>query len=536
MAEQEFAKQAAAMGGDMSLPERPEGMTDEEYADYVCEQEFAKQAAAMGGDMSLPDRPEGMTDEEYADYVCELEFQKQTSGVSQEEMQAAQEAYAAEQAALAERYERPDGMSDQQFAEYLAEKAWEEAQKQSELMMDVKEEDEGAIGNISWEVDFKDLVFSEDDGFGSGSFGCVFRGLYFGTDVAIKKLIYPEDMDIQKYIDREMEVLRGMRHPNIVQLLGLCVHNDDLYLITDFLKEGNLRHFLKDMTKIIPWRRRVIWAKDTVKALSYMHSKGILHRDIKSKNLLLDDGAKKIKLCDFGFARRFEDKFKRRMTICGTDCWMAPEIVMGMEYDWMADVYSLGVVMLEIITRISATKFPRRVEEAYALDRKEMNKLIPSDAPPEFVALAFTAADKDPKNRFTLNVLLEKLSAIAATLPEEDISVKITNPDDVWSFQKKEIPKWEEKLPETEEEVKVYKEFMKERYNIKKFNEQGELIEHLQRQIDELVAGNMKLDSENVRLKALIEQLFNELSNFGSQLKRSGPSTPRGKRSITVSV
>eukprot|EP01088_Endostelium_zonatum_P006614 TRINITY_DN1874_c0_g1_i2.p1 TRINITY_DN1874_c0_g1~~TRINITY_DN1874_c0_g1_i2.p1 ORF type:complete len:247 (-),score=64.71 TRINITY_DN1874_c0_g1_i2:28-768(-) len=154
-------------------------------------------------------------------------------------------------------------------AEEAAERAWQEAQhkaaQEAAASITEEEEDEGAIGNMTWEIDWSDLTFndSEDDAMAKGAFGSVYRGLYFGTPVAIKKLNYPmNDPDMQKYIAREMEVLVGVRHPNIVQLLGVSrkpitkggSEGGELYLVTDFLREGNLRQLLKDKRIPVSWR------------------------------------------------------------------------------------------------------------------------------------------------------------------------------------------------------------------------------------------------------------------------------------------
>lgn len=125
-----------------------------------------------------------------------------------------------------------------------------------------------------WKIPFQELEFGER--IGKGNFGEVYKGTYLGTDVAIKRLFFVDDDFMQKYIEREMDTLTQLNHPNIVQLMGLCIGMDDLYIITEFVKGGNLHSKLEDKSTDMSWKLRVSILRDVALAMNYLHAKGTL--------------------------------------------------------------------------------------------------------------------------------------------------------------------------------------------------------------------------------------------------------------------
>ncbi|KAF2071323.1 hypothetical protein CYY_007354 [Polysphondylium violaceum] len=249
----------------------------------------------------------------------------------------------------------------------------------------------GCPNSSLWNVEYEELVFKEV--IGKGNFGCVYRGTYLGVEVAIKQIPTFDDPDYCKYTEREVRALRYIRHPFVVHFFGVCKHSSGFYLVTEFIEGLDLRRFVKisSLPSATPptWESRVMIALDIAKTLLFLHSKGILHRDLKSKNVLLDIPRNVTKICDFGFARMgsqysngddsssSEDEDEsdhhasaggadqvykrngngkpasyrlRRMSICGTPSFMAPEILLQQKYDWSVDVFSFGVVLAELLT------------------------------------------------------------------------------------------------------------------------------------------------------------------------------------------
>ncbi|ELR17959.1 serine/threonineprotein kinase, putative [Acanthamoeba castellanii str. Neff] len=268
--------------------------------------------------------------------------------------------------------------------------------------------DEGLISNLdeAWNINYEDLDFGKE--IGKGGFGSVYEGEYFGTPVAIKKIV-EEDPDGLLYLEREVNVLKGMRHPNIVQFIGIAVHEGALFIITEYVDNGNLRKFLKDSKIVrhgIPSQPCKNW---------YLHSRNVIHRDLKSKNLLVGDNWR-LKICDFGFAR--VNASNRPMTLCGTDDWMAPEMIMGFQYDNKVDVFSYGIVLCELITRAKISDhLQRKPQEAFGLNVSQLEKLIPADCPPEFAQVAIDCCGYEPSARPSFKDVIRRLKPIMKTLP-----------------------------------------------------------------------------------------------------------------------
>jgi len=278
---------------------------------------------------------------------------------------------------------------------------------------------EGLIENLedAWNIDFSDLEFEKK--IGKGAFGEVYEGRYFGTPVAIKR-VFDTDEDSLLYLEREINVLKGMRHPNIVQFIGIS--KDDargFHIVTEFVGGGDLRKKLKDPSVPMTWRLKADLAHQIACAVAYLHSRSIIHRDLKSKNLLVDTNWK-IKVCDFGFARTAQ-KSARPMTICGTGEWMAPEIILGQAYSQKADVFSFGIVMCEIISRKKiTTELQRSALDAFGLDVDKFLNLVPDDCPMELQSIALECCVFEPDHRPAFKQLIPRLSTVIKSLPRDE--------------------------------------------------------------------------------------------------------------------
>eukprot|EP01091_Cochliopodium_minus_P014486 TRINITY_DN4920_c0_g1_i1.p1 TRINITY_DN4920_c0_g1~~TRINITY_DN4920_c0_g1_i1.p1 ORF type:complete len:517 (-),score=144.86 TRINITY_DN4920_c0_g1_i1:18-1568(-) len=258
---------------------------------------------------------------------------------------------------------------------------------------------------------------------GSGSFGAVYKGSYLGTEVAIK-LIKKEELRqeeiLLRFLQREIASLK-FNHPNCVQFIGICDKDDeDLYLVTEFVAGGDLRKYLKDKDYNLPWKMRIKLSYDAACALAYLHVKGLIHRDLKSKNLLVSSDWK-IKVCDFGFARTAPSGRERRpMTICGTQDWMAPEVMLGMPYNQKADVFSYGIVLFEIITRRKVSEFLQRdAQDGFAVNKKKFMEFVPKDAPSDFVNLAFECCSVEIDERPEFTEILDRLNNMEKEMPSQ---------------------------------------------------------------------------------------------------------------------
>jgi LIM domain kinase 1 len=286
---------------------------------------------------------------------------------------------------------------------------------------------------------------------GAGSFGNVYKGQpigaafnttsgltfiqgsYLGIDVAIKEVLPSNEYDVAKYFEREWRLMKECRHPNICLFIGLSRAPDPdnrIFIITEYIENGNVRLYIHDKMKPFPWRLRLSFATDVTRALAYLHARKCIHRDLKGENLLVTSNGR-IKVTDFGFARiaaRNEEESKR-LTFCGTDSYMSPEILLGDEFDLPTDVFSLGIIFCEIAARKLAddTHFKRHPPD-FGIDVDEVRKRASPDCPPDFVNLCLDCLSTDPMKRPTTRIILERLQQIEQDVllrPEEGENVHV---------------------------------------------------------------------------------------------------------------
>ncbi|KAK9669756.1 hypothetical protein RND81_13G152500 [Saponaria officinalis] len=198
--------------------------------------------------------------------------------------------------------------------------------------------------------------FSQANEIGSGSYGKVYRGtLATGQLVAVKRAEQQGSTNGGLEFKTEIELLSRVHHKNLVSLLGFCLEKDELILVYEFVPNGTLKGSLSGTSGIyLDWRRRVRVALGAARGLAYLHELAnppIIHRDIKSNNILLDENLS-AKVSDFGLSKSFADGGKGHMTteVKGTMGYLDPEYYMTQRLSEKSDVYSFGVLMLELVT------------------------------------------------------------------------------------------------------------------------------------------------------------------------------------------
>ncbi|POM70193.1 Serine/threonine protein kinase, partial [Phytophthora palmivora] len=203
--------------------------------------------------------------------------------------------------------------------------------------------------NDSLHVDFKELQIEEM--IGQGAFGTVHRAKWRGTAVAVKILVCQYlTADILEEFEAEVQIMSILRHPNICLLMGACLEPPTRCLVIEYLPRGSLWNVLRQDV-VIDMGKQYGFARDTALGMNYLHSfqPPILHRDLKSPNLLIDSSYA-LKISDFGLAR-VRAHFQTMTGNCGTTQWMAPEVLAAEKYTEKADVFSYGVVVWETVTR-----------------------------------------------------------------------------------------------------------------------------------------------------------------------------------------
>jgi LIM domain kinase 1 len=213
--------------------------------------------------------------------------------------------------------------------------------------------------------------------------------------------------------------MKECRHPNICLFIGLSrapSPDNRIFIVSEFIDNGNVRLYIHDKLKPFPWRMRMSFATDVTRALAYLHARKCIHRDLKGENLLITSNGR-LKITDFGFARiaaRNEEESKR-LTFCGTDSYMSPEILLGNEFDLPTDIFSLGIIFCEIAARKLAddNHFKRHPPE-FGIDTDELRKRASPGCPPDFLSLCLDCLATDPSARPTTRDILERLRLIEA--------------------------------------------------------------------------------------------------------------------------
>ncbi|KAL6848356.1 hypothetical protein ACP4OV_021650 [Aristida adscensionis] len=267
-------------------------------------------------------------------------------------------------------------------------------------------------GQDVWEIDLKLLTFGNK--VASGSNGDLYRGSYCSQDVAIK-VVRPERISADMYRDfaQEVYIMRKVRHRNVVQFIGACTRQPNLYIVTDFMSGGSVYDYLhkKNSSFKIPEILRV--ATDISKGMNYLHQNNIIHRDLKTANLLMDEN-KVVKVADFGVAR-VKDQSGVMTAETGTYRWMAPEVIEHKPYDHKADVFSFGIVLWELLTGKIPYEYLTPLQAAIGVVQKGIRPMIPKDTHPKLAELLQKCWHRDPAERPDFSEILE----ILQRLPKE---------------------------------------------------------------------------------------------------------------------
>uniref|UniRef100_A0A251V1N9 Protein kinase domain-containing protein n=1 Tax=Helianthus annuus TaxID=4232 RepID=A0A251V1N9_HELAN len=205
--------------------------------------------------------------------------------------------------------------------------------------------------------------FDPSNKLGEGGFGSVFKGLLSdGTIIAVKQLSSQSKQGAREFVN-EIGMITALRHPNLVRLYGCCVEGNQMSLIYEYMANNCLSRSLLGTDKMskakLTWPMRLNICKGIARGLVYLHDEShlrIIHRDIKASNILLDEDHN-AKVSDFGLAKLSDDGNTHINTrIVGTMGYMAPEYAMGGHLTTKADVYSFGILTLEIVSGISCNK------------------------------------------------------------------------------------------------------------------------------------------------------------------------------------
>uniref|UniRef100_A0A803NEQ1 non-specific serine/threonine protein kinase n=1 Tax=Chenopodium quinoa TaxID=63459 RepID=A0A803NEQ1_CHEQI len=217
---------------------------------------------------------------------------------------------------------------------------------------------QGGNNNEDIETDSSGRYERYNEIIGTGKTKTVYKGYdkEAGTEIAWSKIHITEDLEknegFLKLLLAEGDLMKSLDHENIVKCYESWVDNEEktIHMITEYFPSGNLLQYLRKHKSEDNNAEIKNWCRQILDAIAYLHSQTppIVHRDIKAENIFINEETGSVKLADFGFALRLEQETCNRKY--GTPRYMAPEVHKGKDYNQLADIYSFGLCVLEILT------------------------------------------------------------------------------------------------------------------------------------------------------------------------------------------
>uniref|UniRef100_A0A3P8QB39 Mitogen-activated protein kinase kinase kinase n=1 Tax=Astatotilapia calliptera TaxID=8154 RepID=A0A3P8QB39_ASTCA len=254
-----------------------------------------------------------------------------------------------------------------------------------------------------WEVPFEEI--SDLQWVGSGAQGAVFLGKFHGEEVAVKKVRDIKETDIKH--------LRKLKHPNIITFKGICTQAPCYCIIMEYCAQGQLYEVLRAGRKITP-SLLMDWAMGIAGGMNYLHLHKIIHRDLKSPNILItyDDA---VKISDFGTSKELSDK-STKMSFAGTVAWMAPEVIRNEPVSEKVDIWSFGVVLWEMLTGEVPYKDVDSSAIIWGVGNNSLQLPVPDSCPESFKLLLRQCWNCKPRNRPSFRQILLHLDIASADI------------------------------------------------------------------------------------------------------------------------
>ncbi|XP_058072823.1 cysteine-rich receptor-like protein kinase 34 isoform X2 [Magnolia sinica] len=278
--------------------------------------------------------------------------------------------------------------------------------------------------------------FSDANKLGQGGFGSVYKGMLLnGQEVAVKRLARKSRQGVEE-LKNELVLVAKLQHRNLVKLLGCCVEEEERILVYEYVPNTSLNNFLFDPVKrlILNWDRRYKIISGIARGLLYLHEDSrlrIIHRDLKASNILLD-GDMNPKISDFGLAKLFGVDQTQGNTnrIAGTYGYMAPEYAKHGKFSTRSDVFSFGVLVLEIVSGRKNSAFHDRgtnlVSHAWKLWNEgstmrlvdqTLGEVHPVGEVLRCIHMGLLCVQEDATKRPTMSMVLLSFSSNSMTLP-----------------------------------------------------------------------------------------------------------------------
>ncbi|XP_015384188.2 serine/threonine-protein kinase STY46-like isoform X3 [Citrus sinensis] len=265
-----------------------------------------------------------------------------------------------------------------------------------------------------WEIDRRLLKTGER--IASGSCGDLYRGVYLGQDVAVKVLRSEHLNDtLEDEFVQEVAILREVQHRNVVRFIGASTKSPHLCIVTEYMPGGSLYDYLHKNHNVLKLPQLLRFAIDICKGMEYLHQRNIIHRDLKTANLLMDTH-NVVKVADFGVAR-FQNKGGVMTAETGTYRWMAPEVINHQPYDQKADVFSFAIVLWELVTAKVPYDSMTPLQAALGV-RQGLRPDLPENAHPKLIDLMQRCWDAVPDNRPSFSEIKLELEVLLQEVQE----------------------------------------------------------------------------------------------------------------------
>uniref|UniRef100_A0A672GQ92 non-specific serine/threonine protein kinase n=1 Tax=Salarias fasciatus TaxID=181472 RepID=A0A672GQ92_SALFA len=277
-----------------------------------------------------------------------------------------------------------------------------------------------------------DLIHGEV--LGKGCFGQAVKVTHQETgEVMVMKELIRFDEETQKTFLKEVKVMRCLDHPNVLKFIGLFYKDKRIHFVSEYIQGGTLRETIMKMDEDFPWNIRVGYAKDIAAGMAYLHSMNVIHRDLNSYNCLVKEN-QSVVVADFGLARLVMERKnqnktsslerpakgtlselrkldrRKRYTVVGNPYWMAPEMINAKSYDERVDIFSFGIMICEIIGRVSADPdYLPRTNDFGLNTAGFLQQYHPPHCPSAFLPLAVLCCELDADKRPSFSKLEEWL-------------------------------------------------------------------------------------------------------------------------------
>ncbi|KAM3182954.1 hypothetical protein ACTXT7_011307 [Hymenolepis weldensis] len=366
---------------------------------------------------------------------------------------------------------------------------------------------------------------------GSGAQGSVYKATLRGRVIAVKK--------VSKQSETEIRHLRGLCHPNVVQFLGVSIDGPWYSILMEYCPNGNLFDIIHNNTSV-SIESIISWTQQIAQGMNYLHSHKVIHRDLKSPNILIgDDG--QLKISDFGVSKEFTEN-STKMSFAGTVAWMAPEIMRDEPCSFKVDVWSFGVIVWEILT----CEIPFNGVDVgaiiYGIASNRFSLPIPTSCPTEFRVLMKRCWCPKPRNRPSFPQILSQLELACSELlqwREDDFS----NLRSLWQeeihLQLMDLLKEGSRAPKLELSLmRQRRQELKDAQTIRqnyeeKLHRVNQLCSHLKALTEELEREQQKVSQERNRYRRLIYERSRSTTPFGVEnfTKMSHPPVPPSRSS-----